>query len=61
MSKVLHTAYTENVKSHGKTVRSILSMDYVDKRDVDVFTVKLTLVMYRRENGFESKLYHFQQ
>ncbi len=27
-------------------------MDYVDKSDVEVFTMKLTLVMYRRENGF---------
>ncbi len=27
-------------------------MDYVDKSDVEVFTMKLTLVMYRRENRF---------
>ncbi len=36
-------------------------MDYVDKSDVEVFTMKLTLVMYQRENVFHSKLSHFQQ
>ncbi len=25
-------------------------MDYVDKSDVEVFTMKLTLVIYQREN-----------
>ncbi len=30
-------------------------MDYVDESDVDVFTMKLTLVMYWEENGFHSK------
>ncbi len=30
-------------------------MDYVDKSDVEVFTMKLTLVMNRRENGVHSK------
>ncbi len=36
-------------------------MDYIDKSDVEVFTMKLTLVMYRRENRFHSKLSNFQQ
>ncbi len=36
-------------------------MDYVDKSDVEDFTMKLTLVMYRRENRFHSKLSYFQQ
>ncbi len=27
----------------------ILNMDYVEESDVEVFTMKLTLVMYRRE------------
>ncbi len=27
-------------------------MDYIDKSDVEVFTMKLTLVMYRRETDF---------
>ncbi len=36
-------------------------MDYVDKSDVEVFTMKLTLVMFRRENAFHSKLSNFQQ
>ncbi len=39
----------------------IVTMDYVDKSDVEVFTMKLTLVMYQRENGFHSKLSNFQQ
>jgi len=29
-------------------------MDFVDKSDVEVFTMKLTLVMYRRENSFSA-------
>ncbi len=29
-------------------------MKYIDESDVEVFTMKLTLVMYRRENGFHS-------
>ncbi len=36
-------------------------MDYVGESDVEVLTMKLTLVMYRRENGFHSKLSNFQQ
>ncbi len=36
-------------------------MDYVEKSDVEVFTMKLTLVMYRRENRFHSKSSNFQQ
>ncbi len=36
-------------------------MDYIDKSDVEVFSMKLTLVMYQRENGFHSKWSHFQQ
>ncbi len=32
----------------------IVTMDYIDKSDVEVFTVKLTLVMYRTENRFHS-------
>ncbi len=28
----------------------VISMDYVDESDVKVFTMKLTLVMYWREN-----------
>ncbi len=39
----------------------IVTMDYIDKSDVDVFSMKLTLMMYRRENGFYSKLSNFQQ
>ncbi len=27
-------------------------MDYIDESDVEVFTMKLTPVMYRRENDF---------
>ncbi len=34
-------------------------MEYVGKSDVEVFTMKLTLVMYLRENGFHSKWPHF--
>ncbi len=30
-------------------------MDYVEESDAEVFTMKLTLVMYRRETGFHSK------
>ncbi len=33
----------------------IVTMDYVDKSDVEVFTMKLTLVLCQRENGFHSK------
>ncbi len=33
----------------------IVTMDYVDNSDVEVSTMKLTLVMYRRENRFHSK------
>ncbi len=36
-------------------------MDYVDESDVEVFTMKLTLVMYWRENGFHSKWYGGQE
>ncbi len=36
-------------------------MDYVDESGVEVFTMKLTLVMYRRENGFHSEWSNFQQ
>ncbi len=32
------------------------TMDYVDESNVEVFTMKLTLVMYWRENRFHSKL-----
>ncbi len=39
----------------------IVTMDYVNKSDVKVFTMKLTLVMYQRENIFHSKLSNFQQ
>ncbi len=39
----------------------IVIMDYVHKSDVEVLTTKLTLVMYRRENGFHSKWSNFQQ
>ncbi len=35
-------------------------MDYVDVSDVEVFTMKLTLVMSWRENEFHSKLSNFQ-
>lgn len=31
-------------------------MDYIDKSYVEVFTLKLTLVMYLRENRFHSDL-----
>ncbi len=33
-------------------------MDYVDKSDVEVFTMKLTLVMYQREDGFTFTFMH---
>ncbi len=39
----------------------VVTMGYVDKSDVEVFTVKLTLGMHRRENRFRSKLFNFQQ
>jgi len=38
----------------------IVTMGYVDERDVEVFTMKL-MVMYLRVNGFHSKQSHFQQ
>ncbi len=30
-------------------------MDYIDKSDVDIFTIKRTLVMYQRENDKSSQ------
>ncbi len=39
----------------------IVTMDYIDNSDVEVFTVKLTLMVYLRENRFHSKLSNFQQ
>ncbi len=36
-------------------------MDYIDKSDVEVFSMKLSLVMYLRENRYHSKWAHFQQ
>ncbi len=32
-----------------------------ESNDVEVYTMKLKLVMYMRENGFHSKLCNFQQ
>ncbi len=34
----------------------IVTMDCVDESDVEVFIMTLSLVMYRIENGFQSKL-----
>ncbi len=39
----------------------IVTMDYIDNSDVEVSTMKLTLVMDRRENRFHSKWSNFQQ
>ncbi len=34
-------------------INVIETMDYVDKSDVEVFTMKLTLEMYWKENEFQ--------
>ncbi len=36
---------------------SIVTMDYADKSDVEVFTVKLTLVMNQRETASLSRIH----
>ncbi len=38
----------------------IVTMDCVDESDEEVFIMTLSLVMYRIENGFQSKLSNFK-
>ncbi len=57
--KTTHCCFSQNNHEIKSGYIFFVTMDYIDKSDAEVFNMKLTLVIYRRENAFHSKLSHF--